>query len=372
MRSKVIQLTKALTMIALLGACANPPLIKRDIPGLSGQARYEIDRIDPLAISPEMSAFVQAHINRPDASGGRAWPLVHAAVDPNILNFEYDPSVTLSAQDAFQARTGNCLTFSNMFIAMARQAGLQAWYREVKTPAKWSSVNDTMLVSMHVNAAVRDRGKEYVIDVSRRKVEHNEQVRRLTDLEAEAQFYNNRGVDALIENDLAAAYSYFSLALATYPDLAYVWSNLGVVFRRNEQVEDARFAYQSALEIDPQHSVSLNNLYVILEEEGDFEAAEKTYARVEHIRRGNPYYLHLLAQIAIDEARYSDAVDLLKKAITLDRREYRFYQTLAQSQLLLGETSEARSSIERARQLAPEELDIDLITLSAENPLPDP
>jgi len=159
--------------------------------------------------------------------------------------------------------------------------------------------------------------------------------------------------------------------LETQPDLTYVWSNLGVIYRRNEQIDEARIAYQTALEIDPRHSVSLNNLYLILEDEGHFEAAGALAAQVEKIRRGNPYYLHYLAEIANEEERYSDAVILLNRAIRLERSEYRFHQTLAQSQYLIGQTEKAQASLARAKKLAPPELDPNAITLSDESGLPD-
>ena len=76
--------------------------------------------------------------------------------DPILLDFDYEPSLTLTAADTFNHRTGNCLSFTAMFIAMAREAGLKAWFQEVKLPPEWSSVNDTFLVSMHVNAVVQD------------------------------------------------------------------------------------------------------------------------------------------------------------------------------------------------------------------------
>jgi Flp pilus assembly protein TadD len=178
-------------------------------------------------------------------------------------------------------------------------------------------------------------------------------------------------VDALIDNDLATAYAYFKMALEIQQDLAYVWSNLGVIYRRNAQIDDARIAYQAALEIDPRNSVSLNNLYLILEEEGNLEAAEALAARVEKIRRNNPHYLHYLAKIATGEERYSDAVELLNRAIRLEKSEYRFHQTLAQSQFLTGQTEKAQASLARAKKLAPPELDPNAINLSDEYGLPD-
>jgi len=362
---------RAWPVMLVLTACASAPAVLEQIPSLENQPRYEVERVALLATSPEMIRWIDQHIQLGDKRKGRAWTLAYAALDPYLLDFTYDPQVTLTAQEAFEQRRGNCLTFSNMFIAMAREAGLDAWYREVNVQPEWNNIDDTMLVSMHVNAAVQESQATYVIDVSRRKQKSVERVRKLSDREAEAQFYNNLGVDALIDNDLAMAYGYFLASIELVPDLAYVWSNLGVVFRRNEQAEDAKLAYRNALEIEPEHSVSLNNLYLIYEEEGDLEAAELMATQVERLRRKNPFYLHYLAQVANEEQRYGDAVGLLNRAIRLDGTEYRFHHTMARSQQLLGNSEKAQSSLDRARRLAPEGFDTASLTLPGDSALPD-
>jgi len=220
---------------------------------------------------------------------------------------------------------------------------------------------------MHVNAIVQDNRNRWTIDISRREQQQNDVVRRLGDLEAEAQYYNNLGANALIVNDQARAYAYFKKALNTEPNLAYVWSNLGVVYRRNEQTDDAITAYRFALQLDPDEAVALNNLFLIYEEDGELESAARIEKKVEKNRRKNPYYLHYLAEVANEERRYSDAIGLLNQAISLDESEYRFHYTLAQSQYYEGETEVARASLERARQLAPARLQDGPLTLPNQN-----
>jgi Flp pilus assembly protein TadD len=182
-------------------------------------------------------------------------------------------------------------------------------------------------------------------------------------VQAEAQYYNNLGADALVDFELSTAYAYFRKALETDPNEAYVWSNLGVVLRRNGQTDDAIFAYETALKIDPDLNVALNNLYTIHEEDENFEAAQQLERRVERNRRKNPYYLHHLAEIANEEQRYSDAVTLLNRAIRIKENEYRFHYTLAQSQSLSGNPEIAEASLDRARQLAPPNLRTGPLTL---------
>ena len=149
--------------------------------------------------------------------------------------------------------------------------------------------------------------------------------------------------------------------------MAYVWSNLGVVYRRNEQTSDAIKAYRFALQLDPDQTVAMNNLFLIYEEEGDLESAAALQKRIDKIRRKNPYYLLHLAEVANEERRYLDAISLLNRAIRLDENEYRFYYTLAQSQYYAGETEIARASLDRARQLAPTNLQDGPLTLPDQN-----
>lgn len=347
----------------LLGACSAPTLRVQEVPPLAGQTVPEIPDAELLSVSPEMQQFTDAHARSGKNQAARAWMLAYASLDPYLLDFDYDPMVTLPADEAFRARRGNCLTFSNLFVAMARAAGLNAWYQEVRVPPRWSAVNETLLVSKHVNAVVEEHGQRFVIDVSRRKSTPDEQSRRLSDREAEAQYYNNLGVDALVEGDLPLAYAYFAKALETLPGQAYLWSNLGVVLRRNGQNADAILAYRMALEDEHDHSVALNNLYSLYSEEGNLEAAARLERRVEANRRKNPYYLHHLAELANEERRWPDAIDLLERAIDIDPNEYRFYYTLALAQFHAGQVDTAHASLGRARELAAALPELDTLTL---------
>jgi Flp pilus assembly protein TadD len=338
----------------LLASCTGvkvfgPP----EIPHLKNQPEHHLPNVDLLAISPEMKQFVKAHAYRSGSGKPSAWELTYAAMSPHVLRFEYDPQITLPADAAFREGEGNCLTFSAMMIAMAREAGLEAHFQEVEIQPVWSNVNDTMLVSKHVNAVVQEKYREYTIDVSRREARSADRTRKLSDTEALAQFYNNMGADALISGNTALAYAWFRKALELDSRLDYVWSNIGVILRRNGQTEDAVLAYQTALRLNPNQPVGLNNLYVIYSEDGNLEEAAKLRARVERNQRRNPWYFHSLAESAIEEERYAEAVTMATRAVRMDQDEYRFHYILARSQHLAGNPGPAQESLQRARELAP-------------------
>jgi len=347
----------------LLSACAGQTWHRPAIPPLENIPSQSVADVDILGVSEQMKDFVDLHVPPNMRKSERAFALAYATLNSYLLGFRYDPTITLNASEAFSQRVGNCLTFSNMLIALAREAGLEASYQEVKVPQIWNSVNETLLVNLHVNAIIQDKFSSYVVDISTDKPERNASSRKIPDRKAKAQFYNNLGVGALIDNDLSKAHAYFVKAIETAPEVSYVWSNLGVVYRRNAQDEEAKLVYLEALKLNPGELSALSNLYTIYEEEGDLVAAENMQSRVERYRQKNPYYLYYLSSEAAEEQRYADAIKLIKRAIKIEAGEYRFHVMLARSQFLNGDIDAASMSLDHAKKLAPDDSELDTMGL---------
>lgn len=344
-----------LSLTLLIAACTSTPSHRLPaIPELVNQPQYPIPDVNLLALSPGMKAFAERYANNDNRRQGKAWALAYATMGPDVLEFKYDPRLTLPADKVFEKKAGNCLSFSSMFVAMARYVGLTAYFQEVEIPPTWSNVDDNMLVGRHVNAVVLDRANKITVDASGRIGRENDRTRRLSDTEAQAEYYNNLGVDALIDKNIPLAYAYIHKGLERVPQLAHLWANLGLILRRNGQTEDAITAYKTALQLNPEQSVALNNLHILYTEDGNLKAAEELSRRVEKVQRKNPYYIQHLAETAIEEQRYADAITLATKAIKMDSEEYRFYYTLARSQYLAGKTDMALANLDQARKRAPD------------------
>jgi Flp pilus assembly protein TadD len=355
----VFRLTAGLWLTALLLGCAGQQTKLGAIPPLLDQPAYTVNHEEIIGVSPEMEQFLARYVPAGLTNKDRTWALAHAVLDPMLLGFRYNPARTLTAEAAFELKTGNCLAFSNMLVALARQAGMEAWYQEVEIAPTWSAEEDILVLSKHVNVIIRSGSWEYVLDVSGRKQGKFNRVRKLRDSEAAAQYFNNLGVDALFEGDLPRAWAYFAESIQTSPDLAYVWSNLGVALNRNGQSEDAKTVYRHALQLNSDENIATNNLIMIYHEEENFAAAEALERKLEQHRRRNPYYLMELANEAAAEERYRESIKLLHQSIDLKEKEYQFHLALARSLRLLGKPAAAQQSIERARELAPGPEEID-------------
>jgi len=68
-----------------------------------------------------------------------------------------------------------------------------------------------------------------------------------------------------------------NLMAETYPKLAGIYTNLGIVYQHLEQLEEAEKAYQFAIEVNPKQLDAYSLLGVLYRRQGRFEEAEKTY-----------------------------------------------------------------------------------------------
>ena len=303
-----------------------------------------------------MVAFLERYILKYPNSNTKLHLLSNSLGSNGVLGFEYDDSSTLTSAEAFASRSGNCIGFSNMMIALAREAGLEASYQEIIRRPVWSSRDETVLLLKHVNVVISGRNFDYVMDISDIRINQLTQRRLVEDEYAKALYLNNLGADALFRNDLPTAYAYMKAAIDTDPEMTDSWVNLGVVLGRNEQLNDAAKVLRQVLQIDPNQYSAMNNLYEIYVEQGDMLAAESLQTRVDRYRRANPYYLLSLSDEAVAEKQFEESLSLLRRAIKKRDDDHLLHYALAKTQYLSGETEAAQFSMIRARELAPENM----------------
>jgi len=347
-----------LGMSLLLGACASlntatisPPPLKNSGPEIV------VDDVDVLEISPAMEEFLDRYVLQYSNPQTRLELLTSAVSGSGVLGFDYDVTRTLTAAEAFRTRSGNCIGFANMMVALAREAGLDAYYQEVFRRPEWSDyTDDTVLLVKHVNVVVETPRMVWVVDVSGIKIHPTSRRRVIDDSYAKALYLNNIAVDSLLENDLPAAYAYMRSAIEADPSATDAWVNLGVIYGRNDQLDDAKLAFNQALAIDPREHSAMSNLYEVYMEQEDFQTAAEIESRVERYRRSNPYYLLKLSNEALEQNRYKQSISLLKKAIEKKEDEHILHFALARTQYLSGKLAAAESSLVRARELAPKDM----------------
>ena len=310
--------------------------------------------INMLAISPEMIAFINEYVDREARQADRLAQLLQAVLGGDRFSIAYDDS-TRTAESAFHNRRGNCLSFTNMFIAMARNVGLDAHYQEVEIPADWSLSGQTFLISEHINVLVDVRSAlSRVVDFNSYQaavdVEADSVV--ISDARARAHYFNNIGVERMLANDTGLAFANFRQSVAEDGTFSSAWVNLGILHRREGYPQYAEVAYLEALKNDGDNLMAMSNLANLYEEEGRTAEAQRYLSRVREHRMGNPFYRYRLANIAFEDGDYKSAIKNLKYAIRQKNDEDQFYYLLSLSYLMAGDKAEAQKWMKEAEEVS--------------------
>jgi Flp pilus assembly protein TadD len=268
------------------------------------------------------------------------------------LGIDYNDR-TYTAAEAFHLREANCLSFTNMFVALARSASLPVSYQEVDVPPDWSLQGDTMVLNRHINAIISTKeGPEHVVDFNIADFRASYDRRKVPDKRAFAHYYSNLGAERLQANDRIGALRYLRKAIEQDGTFTAPWVNLGTLYMRARQPEWASAAWRHALAIDPGEVVALSNLERLYREQGDTAMADEIAQRIEGHRMRNPYYRYYLARKAFDRQDYDSAIAHMRVATRQKKNEDTFYALLGLSYLRRGDTELAREWITRAEQVA--------------------
>ena len=307
-------------------------------------------RDDAFGLDDEMRAFVAATVDMHD-SRKKLVALLKGMEERGLFSLDYD-ATTRTARSTFHDRQGNCLSFTMLFVGLARAAGLTATYQSVSVPPTWAN-DGKVVIGNHVNTRVRTAfGEETVVDFNIREYEQQRRSRRVDDDYALALFYTNLGAEGLLRGDYPVSLVYFRAAAEAHAEMAALWVNLGVLYAHHDLLEQAEAAYLHALEADSEEPSALANLAVVYTDMGELELAAEYRERVQSYRDRNPYYHFAVATLAHDEGRMPDALAALRKALRLKHDEADFYSLRGRVLEAMGRVSDATQSFVRAHEYA--------------------
>lgn len=350
----------ALILALLLSACAgqvpetrNNAALRQEIdaavPASWREAAQSARDVSPLAMSPELRAFVYAAVEGTTDREDRILALTRAIVDEEGLGLKYVQDATYTASQTFRSGTGNCIGFSNLLIASARELGLNAQYELVLHWPDWDKVGDLLVGSLHMRVVSRVAGKQLVFDFYPEPIESSYASRPLSDDDARAHHLNNLAMAAMSRGEDAYAYALMRRAIEWSPATAFIWSNLGVLLSRHELYSMAEAALNEALLIEPDGLSALSNLQRLYMSQGRDEKARWLDERLERYRARNPYYHARLGQMAYEQGDFAAAVEHFKNAIRRKKKEHDFYVQLSRSYERLGRSELALKALNRAQ-----------------------
>lgn len=309
--------------------------------------------IDILATDDAMREFV-ADLREVSQGSARFRALMERMRSSGYALGDYDPYANLSASHAFAEKRGNCLSYTSLFIALAREAGFDASYQSVEVPPDYDSVNGMVVLNKHVNARVdRIPGRGSVtVEFSEEFASGIHDRRVVDDAFALALHYNNLAFSDDLAGDERGAFVYLKKAIELTPRNPDLWTNLGVFHARRGHFDQAISGYRWALELDGYHSPAvrgLANAFRALGRDHDARLYQRHLARS---RTRDAYTYYALAQRAHQAERPTESLQLVSQAIRLHRKDHRFHYLQGEIHDELGNAAAAGESRKRARILA--------------------
>ncbi len=177
--------------------------------------------------------------------------------------------------------------------------------------------------------------------------------------------HNDLGMFLLRQGRYADAAVEFREVAALTPDNVWAHSNLGAAFYYQEKWDEAADAFKRALEIKP-FRPAYNNLATIAYIKGNYDEAVRTYLEALAMDNtdyttwanlGNSYYWSTGERPKAMDA-YRHALELAEEKRKVNPRDVKTLVKMASYYAILGEPAAARSRLEEAIAIAPDDLTI--------------
>ena len=304
----------------------------------------------PHHVNEEMRLWLEQRVERLGSSYETLQELLRELQSTGELSLFYDPAYTGTAEEVFETGRFNCLSYTHLFVGMARELGIDAYYLSVDDLETYRRDNDLVVRSGHITAAYSDGPNQRVLEFSVGPQVDYRFTRQIPDLTAIALYYSNRGAEHLRAGGLEEARWWLAVAVRLDPLLADAWTNLGVARRRLGDLEGAERAYREAIRADPSSFTGYLNLTALYKIRGEKQAATKLLRLLDRRQNRNPYIYLALGDESLEEGRLADAQRFYRKALGYSDEPAEALAALGSWALAAGELDSARDWLDRAER----------------------
>jgi Flp pilus assembly protein TadD len=131
----------------------------------------------------------------------------------------------------------------------------------------------------------------------------------------DSQILNLLGLLAIGKNDNSRALALFTDALHANSSDVAVRMNLGVLYLKYHQLQEAAVQFERVLAVLPQHEDAKLHMAAIYTSRGQFKEAKDLYKAALSANENNPVALYNYAVLQSEMKEYDDAIDTLKSYI---------------------------------------------------------
>ncbi|HEX4858609.1 MAG TPA: tetratricopeptide repeat protein [Usitatibacteraceae bacterium] len=348
--------------LLLLAACASAPLeIRREDlfrDSAFGPPVRTLSRAEIFSLSPVMKSYLEQDISREARVKGRIHGLIDTLYTPGQLRLDYDSTYTRTAREAFDSRSGNCLSLVIMTAAFAREMGLPVRFHNVWTEETWTRSGGVLFASGHVNltmgsinSSTRTRIGEaapLTVDFVRPDPNFLQRSWEIGEQTIAAMFMNNRAAEGLARGNLAEAYWWVRAAIDEDPRFFAAHNTLGVIYRRQGNLEQAERVLRYVLAREPGNLNAMSNLAIVLEGAGRTAESVQLAREVERLRPFPPFHFFDLGMGAMRDKDYPKARDLFLKEVERAAYNPDFHFWLGAAYVGLGDLKRAQQHLAMA------------------------
>lgn len=307
---------------------------------------------DVLRVTDEMRTFAHTSVSGIGTDYDKMRALLTALRLSGRFDLIYDER-TRTAAETFEDRKGNCLSFTNMFIALAREVHIPVSFQEVDVPPTWVRSGESVIVNRHINVSVAlNLFGEHVVDFNMSDFRAAYPRQRVSDARGLAHYYSNLGAERMIEGDTSGALAAFDMAIGEDSTFAPAWNNLGLLYLHAGAQDFAEAAWQQALFSSPDDLSVMSNLARLYEMQGRKSEWQRLERTVDRYRLKNPYFRYWLAERALENGNLRESESQLRAAIRVQPQDDSFYALLALVYARRNDPGAAQHWLVRAAEVA--------------------
>jgi len=332
-------------------------LALQTVPAATAAAPVPMDPPPPpdrvMAIPDELrEAFRTQVLDVAKAPESRLRRMVEFMLGEDGLGLQYEGDTTRTVAESYRTREVNCLSFTLMAVALAREAGLEAHGQQIDRVLAWNLIGDVVMQSLHANAVVTIHDRDFMVDIA-----SNSFFSAVTDYKVEdeamlASFYGNRAMELLADGRLPESREWLDMAMTLSPEDPKLWNNAGVLSQRIGDMAAAEGWFLRAAKQDPRLMSVLYNLVALYDARGDATRAAFWQGRADKILREDPFYQFSLGERTAQSGNYEGAIPYYRRAIALDDDEELFHFVLARAYVQLDKLGKAESELKAAYRLS--------------------
>jgi hypothetical protein len=353
----------ALAVLGALGGCASVSTTSASVEYLLQDAKYTgavepVDAASAMAMSPAMLRYADEQLSTLSAQRDPRKALLDALYKDGSLRLSYDNGNTRNAAEAFDARSGNCMSLVLMTAAFARHLGLPVSFQSVLVDSGYTRSGDLVLVSGHVNLVLGrtthhapftwSANEDWVVDFLPGAQLRGQRAVLVDEATVLAMYFNNRAAEALADGQRTAGYAWARLALRTAPRFMPAVNTLAVLYLRDGHLPAAEAALRHVLARDADSTSALANLALLLQRTERHAEARLTLHRLAQLQPDNSFLLFDQGRLAMDRGDYKRARELFESEINRQpgQSEVHFWAALAEWHL--GNAAHASQQLQLA------------------------